>query len=66
MDLINDLGNDLALAILVEKRHVQKIDSKDVKDLISRVRAILQPVSRNSRFASESNSSESSIPTISH
>ena len=42
MDLIDDLGNDLALAFLVEKKHRQKIDSKDVLALIGRIKAALR------------------------
>lgn len=45
MDLVNDLGNDLVLAMLVEKRHSEKIDSAEVLPLISRIREILEPVS---------------------
>ncbi len=47
MDLISDLGNDLAVAFLVEKRHGQKIESKEVLALIGRIRAALQPLSRS-------------------
>lgn len=47
MDLINDLGNDLAVAFLVEKRHGQKIESKEVPALMARIRAALQPFSNN-------------------
>ncbi len=45
MDLVNELGTDLALAFLVEKRHTGKIDSKEVRALIAKVRKVLQPVS---------------------
>jgi len=45
MDLLNELGTDLALAFLVEKKHTGKIDSKDVRALIARVRKVLQPIS---------------------
>jgi hypothetical protein len=45
MDLLNELGADLALAFLVEKKHTEKIDSKDVRVLIAKVRKVLQPVS---------------------
>ncbi len=51
MDLIDDLGTDLALAFLVERKHRQKIDSEDVPRLIRRIKAALQLVShrQNSR-----------------
>lgn len=45
MDLVNDLGNELAVAMLVEKKHSEKIDSKDVLSLICRIREVLEPVS---------------------
>ncbi len=45
MDLVNDLGNDLVLAMLVDKKHSEKIDSKEILPLISRIREILEPVS---------------------
>lgn len=41
MDLINDLGNDLAVAFLIDKKHRQKLDSRDAVDLIDRIRAAL-------------------------
>ena len=46
MDLLNELGNDLALAFLVEKRHTEKIDSHAAQALIARVKKALQPISR--------------------
>lgn len=45
MELVNELGNDVALAILVEKRHSGKIDSGEILPLISKIREILEPVS---------------------
>ena len=42
MDLIDDLGNDLVLAFLVERKHRQKIDSKDVSVFIARIKAALR------------------------
>ena len=46
MDLINDLGTDLALAFLVEKRYRQKIDSTEALALIARVRSLLEAATR--------------------
>lgn len=45
MNLIDDLGNDLAFAFLVEKKHVEKIDSKEVVILIKRIKDVLKPIS---------------------
>ena len=42
MNLINDLGTDLALAFLVEKRFLQKIDSEEALALIRQVRCLLE------------------------
>ena len=42
MELINDLGTDLAVAFLVEKRYQQKLDSEEALALISRVRDLLE------------------------
>jgi hypothetical protein len=42
MELINDLGTDLALAFLVEKRFRQKIESKEAAKLIGRIRRLLE------------------------
>lgn len=47
MDLINELGNDLAVAILVEKRHRQKLDSRAAVDLIDRIENALRQISRD-------------------
>lgn len=44
MDLIDDIGNDLALAFLVEKKHRHKLTSQDVLALISRIKAALYRV----------------------
>jgi hypothetical protein len=46
MDLINDLGNDLATAFLVERQLRQKLDSRAALDLIDRIEKALWRVSR--------------------
>lgn len=45
MDLLNDLGNDVALSVLVKQIHSDKLDSKEILPLISRIREVLEPVS---------------------
>ncbi len=52
MELIDDLGTELAMDFLVERRHRQKIDSENIPILIRRINAALQSVShrQNSRF----------------
>ena len=42
MELINDLGTDLAVAFIVERRYQQKLDSEEAVALISRVRDLLE------------------------
>lgn len=45
MDLVNDLGNDLVQAMLVQKKHSKKIDSKEILPLISKIKEVLEPIS---------------------
>lgn len=45
MNLINDLGNELAYAVLVEKKHAEKMSSKDVLPLLKRIKDASQPTS---------------------
>jgi hypothetical protein len=42
MDLINDLGTDLAFAFLVERRYWQKIDPEKARALIDQVTKLLE------------------------
>ncbi len=44
MDLIDELGNELALTFLVEKKFTEKIESSDVPSLIDKIKHILQSV----------------------
>lgn len=41
MDLIDEIGSDLAVAFLIEKRHSQKIESREAIDLINRIQGLL-------------------------
>ena len=53
MELVNDLENDLALAMLVEKKHSEKVDSKEIVSLLNKVREILEPISeKNDSYSS--------------
>jgi hypothetical protein len=45
MNLLSDLSSELALAILVEKRHRERVASNEAKDLIRSVREVLGEVS---------------------
>ncbi|HLA96745.1 MAG TPA: hypothetical protein VK612_13570 [Pyrinomonadaceae bacterium] len=44
MDLINDLGSDLAMAFLVERTYGRKLDSREAIVLIDRVKTELEKV----------------------
>ena len=54
MQLVNELENELAFAVLVEKKSGEKLESKDVLPLIDRIRAILEPISEKDHSYSES------------
>jgi hypothetical protein len=45
MNLINDLDTEIAFAVLVEKKHNEKIESKDVLPLIGRLNKALEEIS---------------------
>lgn len=66
MNLINDLGDEVAFAVLVEKRHLEKIDSGDVLPLISRIKEVLQAVSAEEEIREENPTPERSIKAASH
>lgn len=65
MNLINDLGNDLAFAIFFEeeKKDNNKLRNADVRDLMHRIREALQPVLHD---GAPQLSAERSINTESH
>lgn len=46
MNLINDLGSELAIAVLIEKRNSEKLNSEDILPLINRLNEALDAVSR--------------------
>jgi len=45
MDLINELGNELVLTFLVEKKFTGKIRASEVPFLIDRIKDALQSIS---------------------
>ncbi|MCB1024472.1 MAG: hypothetical protein KDB79_08780 [Acidobacteria bacterium] len=53
MNLVSDLGNDIAFAILVEKKYREKVDSKELIPLISNVRDALRTISERETKQSE-------------
>jgi len=66
MDLIDDLGTDLALAFLVERKHRQKIDSEDIPGLINRIKASLQIVSHKQNSRLDATRTGQNTKTFSH
>ncbi len=66
MDLIDDLGNDLALAFLVEKRHLHKINSDDVLALIGRIKSALRHVSNKDIILTEAFDLDSAARRMAH
>jgi len=61
MDLLNELGTDLALAFLVEKKHTEKINRKDALALIAKVRKVLQPISHDPKPRKSNSSGKKNI-----
>lgn len=53
MGLVNELENDLALAFLVEKKHSEKIESKEVIVLLNKVREVLKPLSAEEKLGEQ-------------
>jgi hypothetical protein len=53
MNVISELGNELALAVLVEKKHREKINSEEALNLVRKVQATLLASSVVSHDASE-------------
>lgn len=41
MNVISELGNELAVAVLVEKKHNEKINTQEALNLIRNVQAVL-------------------------
>ena len=66
MNLINDLGDEVAFAVLVEKKHLEKINSGDVLPLISRIKEVLQTVSAEEEISEEDLKPERTVRAASH
>lgn len=41
MELRDEIENDLALAMLIEKRHAVKVGSKEARNLIEKIKNVL-------------------------
>ncbi len=53
MNLINDLDTEIAFAVLVDKKHNEKIESKDVLPLIGRLNKALEEISEANEDSNE-------------
>jgi hypothetical protein len=53
MNLINDLDTEIAFAVLVEKKHNEKIESKDILPLIGRLNKALEEISETDKEKTE-------------
>jgi len=46
MDLISDLNSEIALAVLVENRHREKLELREAIKVMCRISSALQPLSQ--------------------
>lgn len=53
MNLINDLDTEIAFAVLVEKKHNEKIESKDILPLLGRLNKALEEISEADKEKAE-------------
>lgn len=60
MNLINDLDSEIALAVLVDKKHTGKIESKDILPLIGRLNKALEHITEIENESNERNSNDNS------
>lgn len=54
MNLADDLGNDLAIAFLVEKKYSKKLDTQESLALIRKIREILRRLPQGEKAEGES------------
>lgn len=60
MNLLSDLGNEMAMAILVKKEYSEKIGTKDAVNLIENVQKILRPAPKDEKMKSSFSGNEES------
>lgn len=53
MNLINDLDTEIAFAVLIEKKHEEKIETKEVFSLIGRLNKALEKISEKDKEIGE-------------
>ncbi|MDQ3322149.1 MAG: hypothetical protein M3525_06935 [Acidobacteriota bacterium] len=50
MNLVNELENELVFALLIEKKHVEKINSENALALIAKIKMVLQSIAADERL----------------
>lgn len=58
MNLINELDTEIAFAVLIEKKHNEKIETKEIPSLIGRLNEALEKVSEKEKEIGENFSSD--------
>lgn len=53
MNLINDLDTEIAFAVLIEKKHNEKIETKEIPSLIGRLNKALEKISEKDKEIGE-------------
>jgi hypothetical protein len=66
MELVNDLGNDVVVEMLVKKKHSEKIESGDILPLISKIREALEPISSRDHSYTNETEEVADVMTKSH
>ena len=47
MNLLSELSSELAVAILIDRKQTEKVDSKQALELLGKVYEILQPITKD-------------------
>ncbi len=66
MNLLNELGNELALAFLVEKKHAEKIRPENAAALINKVKEVLESNADDTKDKKTKVSSQKAANSFSH
>ena len=66
MNLLNDLGNDLAQVFFIEKKYWQKLDTAQARRLIDEIRAVLLRTHRTDTSVNTGQSVATKAMPVSH
>ena len=64
MQTLNDLESDLALSVLVNQKNLEKLGSRDLLPLISRIREVLEPISERDHSQDDKGDRESGTAAL--